>query len=121
MDKAHYQAEVDWWSFKRGDKDWSKTHAQNTNIGINLNGMTELGKLDVIKLKGAALTVIGDPNAAIAPSSVPIEKEKYLLTNGGFFDPKPALASRKPLGQTSLSATNWMPIPAQYKKYYAEL
>lgn len=85
-----------------------------------LEGMTKLGKL-VVKLKGPALTVIGDPNVAIAPSSISIGKVKFILTNGGFFDPKPALASRKPLEQTSPSATNGMSIPAQYKKYNAEL
>ncbi|KAJ4296727.1 hypothetical protein N0V90_006775 [Kalmusia sp. IMI 367209] len=114
------KAEVDWWSFTRKDNKWEESIPKNHPSRKVLTHLHLHGKFDAVKLTKAKLELEGDPNTAILPSQVAKGTGKYLLTNGGFFNPSTVLTERRPIGDTSLSPVS-DPIPDLYREYYKEL
>lgn len=81
--------------------------------------MKRNGKLDVIRVMNADLSVVGNPTGGTSPHEFARGRGDYLLSNGGFFvmGGQDAYSS---VGQSS-STPNSVNIPAAYNQHYDEL
>ncbi|KAJ4297667.1 hypothetical protein N0V90_005561 [Kalmusia sp. IMI 367209] len=108
---------VNWSSFnkKRG---WN-TKVKDRKAKKILTKMRDFGKLDIIGVKYAYMSIEGNPSGGTSPSKFtagPTRRGSYVLCNGGFFNMK----TKAPVGETSLSQT-YDPIPPEYADDYVKV